>query len=482
MLDFSGKGRYQHLLTAALVLGFLATSFVYTLFGFATPAPAAFCQRSSASGPVLERCAENEACAMRAAGKNATFEFEYENWTKSYSLYCDRTSIRSAGESTMLTVSAILCMVLLHLADFKGRLALVYGCGLLYVTGSVGTLLADQYIWKSVLMGLANTPENIYGPLLAFVEAEYSPQETQFSHLLTMVGWLALPTGKVVSSLLTLVSMDATFLNWCMIVACCLGGIFPILVFRESPVFLLHSRSLETLLSTLEETRRINRLGEEPLLKEETRQMILSFKKSPSRSSGTDTFPLKMIFSDFRLLVNIVAMCMGGAFFNTVYLALALNVGEIGSDDIRINGLVNSTVQLIGAVAAIPVVQKFKPRLCILWSQALLILCGLMLFIIGHTLDLQRPRTKNLNLLISGVVVPFTLSTGLPAFYIYVTDLFPAKVNGTAYSMISIVLGVLTIGSPWLAQLSMDHGYHFMVGCTLPGLIALPLSFLLKEN
>ena len=482
MLAYSGKGRYQHLLTASLVVGFMASAFVYTLFGLATPSPTAVCEMQGHHGPVMKTCTEHEACRRLAEGKHVEFIFKYDNWVKDYDLYCSRTKIRAAGESTMLTISPILSTIVLYLSDFKGRLVLVYACALLYVVGSVGTLLVDDFIGKSAMMGLANTPEDVYGPLLAIVTSEYTVHEARFEHLLTLVGWIALPLGKVLSSLLAFVSLDVTYLTWCTVVACCLGGIAPVLAFKESPVFLLLSKDSEKLMTTLDETRSMNKLGQNTDLRQKTLAAIDHMIKENPDFAKSEFSPLKTILTNRSLLLNVVAMCLIGTYFQTVFTALALNLGQIGNDNVLVNSIVLAAVQLVGAFMAIPIIEKMKPSGCVIWSHIVLILSGLALLAVGLTMDPDQARTKDINLFISGIIIPFAISTALPAFFIYVTDLFPSKVNGTAFSVISIVLGILTSGEPWLTKYSQYYGYHFMVGCTLPGIVSLPLIFLLKEH
>jgi hypothetical protein len=79
--------------------------------------------RSKNNPTVFEDCTEKEACDLMKAGLPASISFEYENWTKSYSMFCDQAIAREEARSYFTLMNTIFCLVNLILTDKFGRVA-----------------------------------------------------------------------------------------------------------------------------------------------------------------------------------------------------------------------------------------------------------------------------------------------------------------------------------------------------------------------
>jgi len=75
-----------------------------------------------------------------------------------------------------------------------------------------------------------------------------------------------------------------------------------------------------------------------------------------------------------------------------------------------------------------------------------------------------------------------TFSALFTIFFLYVTELFPVELRGTASSIVLLVSNILSTVTPILAVASAKYKVHFLVGCSVVGIISIPLTFGLRET
>lgn len=482
MHQLAGSGKYQVLMIVALTLCIAGASFLIGILGYVVPNPKASCQILSSEGLTFDSCSENEACKMIADGNTAKIYFEYETWTEKYQLYCERAYLRNWGQTLMIFLSAVVPMLLLYLADIMGRRISIFLNSFLLIGGVVSALFVDIFLLKCALLGVALSSVNIAGPYITFAACEYSCVTTRLSRILIVVGFTALPLGTFCLSLLASISMNATFLYWSTTIACIIGGILPILVFLESPVFYLKEGKIPEMVATVEKIRNINQVDPNPELLEWMKTSAEDWSSKHKNKHGPEPEgTYSQIFKNKQMLVNVISISMVATSFNILFFSIALNIDKLGSDSPSINGVVTNTVQVISTLLMMPIFEKIEKKKWHIWSQITILGLGGVLLVVDLTMKPESLATKYGKLFVGGVLFTAVMIALFPVLFTFAPELFTLEVRGTAMSIIVVVMNSLTTAAPWLADLGTSRGYNFLISCSFPLLLSLPLTFFVSK-
>ena len=154
------------------------------------------------------------------------------------------------------------------------------------------------------------------------------------------------------------------------------------------------------------------------------------------------------------------------------------SIQELGLDNTNLNGTLLGIMQTVGYLSTLPYLHMMKRKK---WSLRLQfgILAGAGLLLLLSFIN-QGEKVNFFNFLETSVstclIGPF-VSAWFPILFIYSSELFRVEIRGVATA---VALSIGKVGSsmaPFMCKFSQDCGLHVLVGCSLPALISLPLTY-----
>lgn len=292
--------------------------------------------------------------------------------------------------------------------------------------------------------------------------------------------------GIVCFNLLTLITKNAYFLSGIVFGALLVGCLMPLFEIEETPEFMLYTTSNHKYLDLVEVYRSKNGLKKDL---EERQKMDKIVNEHIGLLETIETNYREEIYSPWSRLKKmtnywypLLALSLIGGFMNTLWVAIILNLQNIGFDDISSNGIALGMIGLLSNLIVAPILGRMERRRWLIIFQSCLLGSEAFLFLL-YKLDSKRsiyftPLEVTVTLLIIGTVV----NAMMVPFYYSVSENFPANLRGTASSLIQMASYLIPVSAPWLCYLSEHWKTHFLVGCSLVGLVSLPLTFFLRET
>lgn len=106
------------------------------------------------------------------AGQPASISFDYENWTKSYGMYCDNALRREEARSYFTLMNTVFCLLNLIMTDKFGRVASFWFVFIVTFTGLSLAFFGNNYYLKLLGLGIANACSYTYSSLFTIMMTE----------------------------------------------------------------------------------------------------------------------------------------------------------------------------------------------------------------------------------------------------------------------------------------------------------------------
>lgn len=478
----AGNGKFQKSQLFSLIFVCFTSAFAFGLIGYSTPTPTAVCQQTEDGQTFNRPCTEIEACSLISRGLQAQIIFTYENWTQEYGLYCEKSHLKSSGQTLFIFLLGSIACLELYLGDTFGRKFLATATSFMALGGGLGTLLVPGFLWKCVFLAMAASSVGTIGALTIFSGTEYCDQSFTLSKYYMYIVYTSYPVGAICLALLTFYSKNSTFLVFLTSILVISSAITLFLFFPESPVYLLYRHDVDPLMDALFHIRQVNGRNPHIHLEVKTRWMVQSWIREREERIKSDPKinPLVELFRNKTLALNLVGMLMLSITANVLLNAPSLFVSDLGSDNPSINGLITSSITLISNLAILPFAETFNKKAAVITLQSVFIASACLLILLN---SLQRGASKLkmiTTIFINAVFIPAANNALFVFVYVINPDLFPPKLRATAFSVIGLA-GIISMVTPWLATLALRNGLNFMVGCCLPCLISLPLTIMFKK-
>ena len=170
---------------------------------------------------------------------------------------------------------------------------------------------------------------------------------------------------------------------------------------------------------------------------------------------------------------------LSGLLFMLFY-GMTTSVQDLGLHDIHLNGIFLGVNQSIGFIAIFPFMHKIKRRKWIINLQLVFIFSAIILW-----LTALFPKNQYIQITqttVSTFCIAANVSAISSVFYTYIAEMFPAEIRGVATALILFNGKLIGVCAPFMCELSQRYGVHILVGCTVPVIISLPLSFMIDET
>ena len=193
-------------------------------------------------------------------------------------------------------------------------------------------------------------------------------------------------------------------------------------------------------------------------------------------------YPLVRVLCVKQHLVKVLKLTTVACFIYFMFYGVSVNVQGLGIKDIKVNGILLGSMETLGIVLVLPFVARMKRKTWTIGLQSLAMAGACILLISSLFFDINHPTVLVFQSLVSSVLVAAVIMAILPIFLSLVSESFPPELRGCANSLVNSVSTILASLSPILGQIATDMHLHFIVGCSVLGILSLPLSFTIKET
>ena len=447
------------------------------------------------------KCTEEEACSLLKKGSPAIVTFEFDNWTERYGLICDKAYIRTNTKSMLLILNTLTCLTLLIASDSYGRKALMKVSSIFVVFGILLAALSPDFLMKMVGLGLVSGGEGTFSALFTIYINENSTKDSKLRSSLISLCFLAYSLGCVAFNGLAYISTNPNFLGLttaCFLICSVTPAFFS---YRETPHFLYKKGKISELFDTLTSIYKTNhgRYGVEETLFIGVENKLLEmfgfksqitlktfFKATQiqlvkNRKKGhKSSFSLLRILRSKFLFYHLITLTLIGGLLYALFYGMSLNIAELGLKDTKMNGMLLGATQAIGYLLVIPFTHKMKRKQWIVIFQFFILAGALLLILLSK--QNQSSAVQFEQTITSTFLMATVMSAIFPIFYIYITEVFPTEVRGTANAVILFLAKLIGSTAPLLENYSSSHGMHVLVGCSLLVIISLPMSLGMRET
>ena len=307
-----------------------------------------------------------------------------------------------------------------------------------------------------------------------------------------MIGmYIAFPVGNIVFNLMTFAIESCLGLSLLTVVATFIGSLLPCLLVQESPVFLIRKLKLAKLRVTLKKIAKFNSLETNKEIDkfiedvaEIQVQMISKHNLAGNEQLKQDeknasNNPVVVIFTTPQYLYQLIALSFIGGYVYLVFLAIYMNLQGLGTGNIQISGMACAGISFFSSVSILPFVSGMRRKRWCLSMQLIMMIGSLSLVPLSYLDTYDFDIVRYATIFISIFVVGGVMYAMFTPYYYYVSELFPVDLRGTANSIVNLLLSVFGMATPFFCSLATDRGYHFLVGCSLVGLVSVPMTVFL---
>jgi len=360
----------------------------------------------------------------------------------------------------------------------------------LVIVGSCISFFVPDYIGKMIGLGIS-LPANItYAILLTVMINENTTAKTKLRSVTVAFFFLGFCLGCISINLFAYISTEPWFLIGVTLVIFLIFGIPCLFLFKETPAFKINILDVQGFIKIIDEIASINR--KDPRLdakyskRIDSLNLIIERMKEISKEKKSknivERHPVLTILCTKQYLYQFVVLSLIGGYLYSVFLGMSSNIQELGIRDIRINGVIFGVTQAIGNLVDIPCPNKMKRRLWNFIFQSFMMTGAIALLVLGFIFPTKTFGVLLTQSIVSSAFCGTGLSALFPMFFLYVSELHPPELRGTANSLVIFVSNLISIGVPLLAAKSATLGIHFVVGCSIVGVISIPLTLSLKET
>ncbi len=420
-----------------------------------------------------------------------------------YDLICDRAYIRNNAKTAILVMNTLLCFILLALCDILGRLNMLKICSLFVSAGMIIAVAIPDFWVRIFGIGLAAGGESTFIALFGILINESSTKETKLRSLVLTVGFFSFGLGCVAFNSFAFISLNSDFILK-VISICIIITVLPaFFIYHETPHFLYRKGRISELthsllsisqtnlsnLQSIEKSREIANFEDDLIialgfgLNETTKAFFranninLQMKKRQGIKESTSMWK---IFQNWTLFYNLLSLIAGGAVLYTVYYGMSISIDKLGFEDLRVNGIFVGVTQSLGYALVVPFTHKMKRKMWTLLFQVMILCITVALAILS--VESQSDLVKLLQAILATVLMPTVISAWFPLFYIYITEVFPSEVRGTANACVLFLARLVGSFAPFFESLSEHFNMHILVGCSLLVFVSLPLGLGMKET
>lgn len=292
--------------------------------------------------------------------------------------------------------------------------------------------------------------------------------------------------GVVCFNCLTLVSKNAYFLSGIVLGALIVGSLVPLFEVEETPDYLLYSTHNHEYIDLVDNIREKNHLEKNEAARSRMNSLVSDHIALLENIDQTYKEELKNPIVRFRKLTTywyeLLALSLIGAYMNTLMAAIVLNLNQFGFTQVSYNGITLGVIGLLSNLIVAPILENMGRRRWLLIFQGILLACGLSLFLLYRFGNATADYFNHVDAAIVLLVVGTVVNAMMVPYYYYVSELFPVHLRGTANSIIQCISYLVPVATPWLCFWANHLGTHFLVGCSVVGLLSMPMTLLLKET
>ena len=447
-------------------------------------------------------CKEEQACDYLKRGLPAELHFiEPDNWTQKYNLVCDRAYIRKHSRTIVLVINTIFSLFLLSCSDTYGRRRLFQLASLLVACGMVAAVVLPVFYLKMVGLAMATGAEATFSGLFTIYINENTTPDSKLRSYLVTIGFFGYALGCSIFNAIAYYSMKSDFIILVTAISLIACVIPSFLFYFETPYYLFKKGRVTELFCTLMGIHRTNSgsKASDPSQQQSVEDFLISAfgfgDSEKSKEFFRDTeirlvklekekvvgkVPLLIIMRSRPLFFHLLALTMMGGLLYTTFYGMSINIDKLGYDDLRLNGILLGAMQALGYLLVVPFTYRMKRRRWSIIFQAMILACNLYLMLLPR--DSNSSDVKFQQTAVSTLLMPTVISAVFPLFYIYITEVFPSEVRGTANATILFLARLVGSFAPFFESLSEHFNVHILVGCSLLVFVSLPLSLGMKET
>lgn len=173
-------------------------------------------------------------------------------------------------------------------------------------------------------------------------------------------------------------------------------------------------------------------------------------------------------------------MSLQSSLLYTLFYGMTTSVQDLGLKSIQLNGIFLGITQSLGFLSVLPFTHKMKRKEWSLKFQAMILISAL--FLITLSLCGDSSVILFLQTIISTCLLASIMSASFPLIFLYISELFPTETRGLASALILFFGKMVGALAPFLSSYSQKMGLHILVGCCIPVVFSLPLTYICLEE
>ena len=483
------EGSYQKSLIALLCFIGCISSFSTYQPSLAFISPDFYCPDIS--------CTESEFC-LKYWPDNYTSEqidWKYNSLIKQHNMICDNMYLKTYSMLINQILVALIPFIPATLSDTFGRVKMIkISMCVLCPFSFLGYLFPDTLALQNLSLITAYSIANILNILMIIIMNEISSSN---SKLRVRGISFFLIFQSVASDAVALLSYVIIDINIFILAIATADIILLILMFfflRDEPPKWIYKKGLISeyykILAKISKKNKTNKsigslqniskINKDLIYLDNTKCVIvhkLAFKqKIQSMKQG-----FRIILEKGYLSKIICMTLIAGALYIN-FNAMTFNGGDIGLSDFRINIMFMSSVTGCIFICSSFVIPLLPRKCCTIFSFLFMTSGAVMLYIFRNIIS-DFKGEKLLETMIVSFILKGGMSFELVVLFVYITELFPTSIRGTANSIIVLTGKLIALSSVYLINFSVYNlDTNPMVACGVMCLFVLPFMYFLPET
>lgn len=447
------------------------------------------------------KCTEEQACALRDQNRPNKIFFDFDNWTFRYGLYCDKAAYRANCKTFLLVLNTIICLILLVSADIIGRRKLMMVASVLVIVGISITALSPDFGLKMAGLGLVSGGEGTFSALFTIYINENTMRSTKLRSSLISLCFLSYAIGCIFLNSIAYLTTNPNILALIVAASLIVSVVPAFFSYYETPYFLLKKGRISDLFRTLINIYKYNQgkqgvddtllIGVENKLLEMMgfgihitqktffKSSVVQFiKKRNKEYSHTNT--IGRLCCNGRYVYHVLTLMLIGGLLYCLFYGMSINIQDLGLKDLKLNGILLGATQAAGYLGVAPFTHRMRRKKWCIVFQVLLLLGAVILSVLSK--ETQTSLVQFEQTITSTCLMATIMSAIFPIFFIYITEIFPTEVRGTANAIVLFMAKLAGSLAPILESFSVSLGFHILVGCSVIVLASLPMTFFMRET
>lgn len=181
------------------------------------------------------------------------------------------------------------------------------------------------------------------------------------------------------------------------------------------------------------------------------------------------------------MIKRFITLSLQSGVIYMVFYGLTISIQDLGLKNTTENGIFLGVTQTIGYFLSLPFAHKMKRKT---WSIIFQLIClsgGIGLAYLSKYCQ-RTELVRFLETVLSTCVIATVNSAQFPILYSYVSEIYPTKIRGLANAMILFFGKLFGALAPFMENISLNLGFHVLVGCSALLVVSIPMSFTIKET